>query len=71
MAVRYTKQLVTKVRAAVDTRVRGLHQAYGISQAEVVRLAIDAGLPQVERQLARQAAAERLTSEATEETAAA
>lgn len=55
----YTSQLVVLVRPAVAERVKGAHRRSGLSQAEVIRRAIDCGLEQVEQEIARQAAADQ------------
>ena len=54
----YTAQLVVLVRPAISRRIRAVKSRSGLSQAEVIRRAIDLGLPQVEKETARQAAAD-------------
>jgi len=54
----YTAQLVVLVRPAISRRIRAVKNRSGLSQAEVIRRAIDLGLPKVEEETARQAAAD-------------
>jgi hypothetical protein len=55
----YTTQLVVLVRHVVGERIKVVRKRSGLSQAEVIRRAIDYGLPQVEDETARQAAADQ------------
>jgi 2,4-dienoyl-CoA reductase-like NADH-dependent reductase (Old Yellow Enzyme family) len=52
---RYSKQLVTVVRAATHAHVVRLAETYGETQAEIQRRALDAGLDAVELELANRA----------------
>lgn len=54
----YTDQLVVLVRRPIRERIDKIKAQYGLTQAEVIRRAIDHGLPLVEADTARQAAAD-------------
>lgn len=53
---KYPKQIVAVVAESMGDQVVALHEEYDVSQAEVVRLALEHGLPRAARVLERGAA---------------
>lgn len=70
MAKKYPKQIVAVVAVEMGDQVVALHEEFEVSQAEVVRLALEHGLPRAAKvleraaQLAARAAARAITGAA-------
>jgi hypothetical protein len=59
LEAQYTAQIIGMDRPAVKTRIINLAGKHGISQSEVVRLIIAAGIAKVERDLERRRLADQ------------